>query len=100
MTNWVTIKIPEEIRDDAREDSRTYAEIMQAGLKEEHNSLDAEREELIEDIREQLEGLEDAKNEISMANEPGVEVDVERIIKRIDDLENNLPVEVAREIQQ
>ena len=32
MTNWVTIKIPESIRDDAREDDRTYGEIMQAGL--------------------------------------------------------------------
>jgi len=29
---WVTIKVPKEIRDDAREDSRTYGEIMQAGL--------------------------------------------------------------------
>lgn len=32
MTEWVTIKIPETIRDDAREDDRTYGEIMEAGL--------------------------------------------------------------------
>lgn len=29
---WVTIKIPEDIRDDARDDPRTYGEIMEAGL--------------------------------------------------------------------
>lgn len=31
-TNWVTIKIPEQIRDDARDDDRTYGEIMEDGL--------------------------------------------------------------------
>jgi len=46
-----------------------------------------------DEIAEQLKG------EISMANEPGVEVDVDRIINRIDDLESQLPRKVAREIQ-
>ena len=32
MTEWVTIKIPKETRDAAREDSRTYEEIMREGL--------------------------------------------------------------------
>jgi len=31
---WVTIKIPEPIRDKARTDNRTYGEIMQAGLRD------------------------------------------------------------------
>lgn len=29
---WVTIKIPEDVRDDAREDPRTYEAIMRDGL--------------------------------------------------------------------
>jgi predicted nucleotidyltransferase len=29
---WVNIRIPETVRDDAREDPRTYGEIMRAGL--------------------------------------------------------------------
>ncbi len=31
-TNWVTVKIHEQVRDAARDDSRTYTEIMQAGM--------------------------------------------------------------------
>lgn len=31
-TEWVTVKIPEEVRDAAREDERTYGEVMEAGL--------------------------------------------------------------------
>ena len=48
----------------------------------------------VDEIAKQL------KNEISMANEPGVEVDTESIIKRIDDLENTLPRKVAQEVRQ
>jgi len=29
---WVTVKIPECVRDTARDDPRTYGEIMRAGL--------------------------------------------------------------------
>jgi len=40
------------------------------------------------------------KREISMANEPAVEIDVDSIMKRIDDLESQLPRKVANEVQQ
>jgi len=33
---WVTIKIPKRIRDDAQADPRTYGEIMADGLDEEY----------------------------------------------------------------
>jgi len=47
-----------------------------------------------DEIAEQL------KDEISMANEPAVEIDVDSIMKRIDDLESQLPRKVANEVQQ
>ena len=31
---WVTVKLPKDIRDAARDDPRTYGEIMQAGLED------------------------------------------------------------------
>lgn len=46
-----------------------------------------------EEIAEQL------KNEISMSNEPAVEVDVDRIMNRIDDLENSIPRKTAEELR-
>ena len=44
---WVTIKIPEGVRDDARDDPRTYGEIMRDGLEttetpDEPESVDTE----------------------------------------------------------
>lgn len=50
----------------------------------------------LNDVEEIAEHL---KNEISMANEPGVEVDVGRILGRIDDLESALPRKVAEEME-
>lgn len=49
-----------------------------------------------EDVGEIAEQL---KNELSMANDPGVGVDVERVMKRIDDLESQLPRKVAEELR-
>lgn len=43
---------------------------------------------------------EQLKNEISMANEPTVEVDTDRIINRIDDLEAQLPRKVKEELRE
>jgi hypothetical protein len=39
---WVNIRIPEAVRDDAREDPRTYGEIMQAGLETDGPSVDTD----------------------------------------------------------
>jgi len=35
---WVTIKIPEETRDKAKEDSRTYGEVMEDGLRSDNTT--------------------------------------------------------------
>lgn len=42
---------------------------------------------------------EELKDELSMANDPSVEVDTETILNRIDDLESQLPPKVAEELQ-
>lgn len=42
---------------------------------------------------------EQLKNEISMADAPGVQADTEEIISRIEDLENQLPRKVAEELR-
>lgn len=86
MTEWVTIKIPEQTRDEAREDSRTYEQIMKDGLGK--PALDRNGDVDADVIAEEL------KNTISMANEPGVELDTERIINRVDDLETELKREI------
>lgn len=59
MTNskeWVTIKLPKEIRDKAREDPRTYGQIMQAGLENEpfaENAVDVD--ELASQLADRVE---------------------------------------------
>lgn len=71
-TDWVTIKIPETVRDQARDmDGHTYHELMTAGMDAIQNGAD----------------LEDVKNELSMANEPGVELDVERVMDALETVE-------------
>jgi len=77
---WVTVKIEEPVRDEAKDDPRTYTQIMQAGLDNEpmaevspEVSLDVDTvasalketlgdvdAELPDDIREQLDRIEAA----------------------------------------
>lgn len=52
---WVTIKIPKSVRDDARPDPRTYGDIMLAGL-----DTDAEGDDVPEELRDQLDRIEAA----------------------------------------
>jgi len=40
--DWVTIKLPASVRDQARPDPRTYGEIMQAGLDAPNPESDAD----------------------------------------------------------
>jgi len=145
--SWETTKIKTDVKERAKDVDATYTEIMEAGIEVLENgeqATDKEPEEVIENIQETVseaveardeqmqdiptkEDLEQLKNEISMAADPTVEVDVERIISRIesletqienlpentakdeiikkiqnriDDLESQLPAKVAREIQQ
>ena len=75
--DWANIRIEEPVRDDARDDPRTYTEIMRAGLdapNPEHDAdinrdllaeqvvdtLDAERLLLDDDLRDTLVRIEDA----------------------------------------
>lgn len=39
------------------------------------------------------------KNELSMANEPGVDMDVERLFNRLDDLETSIPSKTVEELE-
>jgi len=83
-TNWVTVKIPETVRDAAREDNRTYAEIMQDGLSEidTQNSPNADLD---------IDALGDSiRDQLSMANEPGVQLDVDQLFNQLDTLEGRL----------
>jgi hypothetical protein len=52
---WVTIKIPASVRNQARDDPRTYGQIMNAGLNNEPFSDDMEMDALFE----RLSALED-----------------------------------------
>jgi archaellum component FlaC len=61
---WVTIKVPETVRDDAREDPRTYGEIMRAGT-EGAPDFDLEQEALFE----RLSGVEDVLGQNNIQRE-------------------------------
>jgi len=81
MTEWVTIKIPEETRDTARETDATYDTIMQMGITAYQEGLVNTDGEVIGETPEPgefgqiatVEDLEQLKDELSMANEPGVD---------------------------
>jgi len=79
---WVTVKVPKGVRDDARDDPRTYGEVMRDGLdheqalrpSEEHRAkeiVDAVRDELGDadtpDVSEQLDRIEAAAREATQA---------------------------------
>jgi len=117
--SWETTKIKTDVKERAKDVDATYTEIMEAGIEVLENgeqATDKEPEEVIENIQETVseaveardeqmqdiptkEDLEQLKNEISMAADPTVEVDVERIISRIESLETqieNLPENTAK----
>jgi len=92
MTNdakeWVTIKVPEEQRDAARERPETYGEVLAAGVEALANGangtprLDEMGELDAEEIATRL------KDELSMVNEPGVEVDVDGMVEKLERIES------------
>lgn len=107
MTNWPTIAVPEDVRDDAREEEPTYGELLRMGIVAHQEALVNTDGELITEQPDPsefgqvatVEDLEQLKNELSMANEPGVEIDAQEIISRIEDLETTLPRKVAEELR-
>ena len=91
MTNWVTIKVPEEARDKAREDPRTYGEILEAGCE---TATSTETEQTPERIAQEV------ANALDMAAFNGALSDEQanELIGRLDDLEAQLPRKVAEEV--
>jgi hypothetical protein len=56
---WVTIKVPQAVRDEARDDPRTYGQVLRAGLEHEPfggSITDADVERLIDTIAAEADG--------------------------------------------
>lgn len=87
---WVTIKIPKETRDAAREDSRTYGEVMADGLDK--NAMQESPEGIEKmmggDIKEEIERVR-AIVENHTTNEP-VTLEATEYRKIADELEGRL----------
>lgn len=82
-TEWVTIRIPERVRKPAKDDPRTYGEIMADGLDESPGeSIDVDTEAVVEEI----------KNDLSMVADPAVPEDdlVEDIAERVETMEGTV----------
>lgn len=88
--NWVTIKVPEEVRDEARDDDRTYGEIMQAGLGTHPVESDVPVDEIAEELKAEIDSL--------TFSGAVFEEEAERIMDRIDDLQSQVPKDVAEEL--
>jgi len=98
MTNWVTIKIPEEVRDDAREAEGTYADIMRAGLNGDTQSTTNTQSQTHTHTTNTAEIIEELRDELSMAPDPGVDEEqiVDDVSKQLDDLETELKTHMER----
>lgn len=86
----------------------TVIELTESQKDELDNLKEHPRESYKEVVGRLLDGapestevdLDALKNELSMASDPTVEVDTDRIIGRIEDLESRLPTKVAEELQR
>jgi hypothetical protein len=85
MTDTTTIEIPVDLRDTINEkkrhDKEPYYSVIQREMGEEWSEGQPDNPITQEDI-------DDIKNQLSMANEPAVELDVDELISRIDKLES------------
>lgn len=100
---WVTVKVPEsdkEQADDYRPDGSTFGDCLVAGAERLNDSLDSDTpagfdpgqiDEVLAaskaDVPTTEEIVADLKNELSMANEAGVDVDEERLFEQLNELE-------------
>lgn len=84
MTNWVTIRVPEDDRDDAKEirpDDATHGDCLVAGAKALAGVDDSPKVD--------MDGLiDELKNELSMAADPTVTPDIEGMYERLDRIES------------
>jgi len=105
MTNWVTIKIPEGTREQAKDDPRTYEEIMQAGLDKptaEDISIPSSVQESGEEPN--VDEIAEAVVDLFTAEvyEPAGKSDVDEseIAKQVvNDLQSTLPRKIAEEMR-
>ncbi len=87
---WVTIKVPKDIRDEAREVDRTYGEVMADGLDGSHTNTQSHTQD---HTTTNIEGVvKEIKDELSMAADPGVDEEqiVDDVVNRIDELEETV----------
>lgn len=86
--NWKTLRVPPEAYDQAK------------AQKEEHGRTWGEQ--IVRDNGEngEFDTIVDAiKNELSMANDPDVQIDVQRLYNRLDDLESSIPSKTVDELE-
>lgn len=98
---WVTVKVPKADKqqaDEYRPEGSTFGDCLVAGAERLNDHLDSDTARFGDGVDAETLA-EDIKDELSMANEPGVEVDVDRLINRIEDLESRLPGKVADELE-
>jgi len=95
---WVTIRVPRADRDtakDRRPEDATHGDCLVAGAERLNEHLDSEpditatvRPEVDEDALEDIETrINELKNNLSMADELGVELDTERLFAAIETIE-------------
>lgn len=111
MSDRTTINVPKETHQNAKNVKDAYDETWTDVLSFYRHYRTEFPENPQIDLDVSIGGLDDAgnlsqsdidelKNELSMANDPGVEIDTERILGRINDLEAQLPKRVAEELRQ
>ena len=99
MAEYTSIRVTVDAKDAAEQskrDGETWGEYIRRctdNPPEIREFVDGNVELNTDDVVERL------KNELSMADDPTVEVDVDRIIGRVDDLEAQLPRKVAEELR-
>jgi len=77
---WVTIKVPKRVRDAAREDPRTYGEILRAGMDGDADITATVRPEIDEDALAEIEAkLDDVADDAGEALTDGLKDQLDRI---------------------
>jgi len=56
-TNWVTVKLPEETRDKAQNDPRTYGEVMEVGLQVSLSADSEDAESVVQELEARIDSL-------------------------------------------
>jgi len=93
---WVTVKVPKRVRDEAREDPRTYGEILRAGMDSDVSqaSPDELREQLetMEKKIEQVQGAQadTVREALQLAEDDNLREQLDRIEAGVEAIEDHL----------